>query len=195
MKLNGKQILYSFASGLGWSWYHLSQEKLPHTILFILVTYCGKYAIPFFMGHPVYCQGRRQGVCLGRAKCVATAAPALKKSRGGGGGGESDTFFPTSKLVSQTCDNGVGVLSSWTWLTAEVTSKKTIENHGGGGGQLSPPPPPPWRRAYIVYCFVNVWWWGGGRSCLLCFWFSNDALKKQTKQKHWCNYSLARSQV
>ena len=43
-------------------------------------------------------QGRRQCVCLGRAKCFATAAPALRKSLsgGGGGGGYSDTFFQTS---------------------------------------------------------------------------------------------------
>ena len=56
-------------------------------------------------------QGRRQGVCLGRAKCLATAAPALKfcapalkKSLGGGGGGEAwglrhiYFFFSTSNF-------------------------------------------------------------------------------------------------
>ena len=31
-----------------------SQEKLPHTLILVIAsTYCGKYAVPFFMGHPV----------------------------------------------------------------------------------------------------------------------------------------------
>ena len=38
-----------------WSWYHFSQEKLPHKLIpFIASTYCGKYPVPFFLGHPVY---------------------------------------------------------------------------------------------------------------------------------------------
>ena len=38
-----------------WSWYHFSQEKLPHTLIPVSAsTYCGKYAILFFLGHPVY---------------------------------------------------------------------------------------------------------------------------------------------
>ena len=38
-----------------WSWYHFSQEKLPHTLIPVMAsTYCWKYAILFvFMGHPV----------------------------------------------------------------------------------------------------------------------------------------------
>ena len=44
----------------------------------------------------------------GGAKCLATAAPALKKF--------SKHFY-----------NGVGVLSTWTWLAAELTSKKKIK--------------------------------------------------------------------
>ena len=39
-----------------WSWYHFSQKKLPRTLILVIAsTYCGKYAVPFFMGHPVYC--------------------------------------------------------------------------------------------------------------------------------------------
>ena len=38
-----------------WPCYHFSQEKLPHTLILVIAsTYCGKYAVPFFMGHPVY---------------------------------------------------------------------------------------------------------------------------------------------
>ena len=39
-----------------WSWFHFSQEKLPCTTMIpaIAFTYCGKYAIPFFLCHPVY---------------------------------------------------------------------------------------------------------------------------------------------
>ena len=37
-----------------WSWYHFSQEKLLHTLITVIAsTYCGKYAVPFFLGHPV----------------------------------------------------------------------------------------------------------------------------------------------
>ena len=37
------------------SWHNIfSEEKLPHTlILVIATTHCGKYAVPFFMGHPL----------------------------------------------------------------------------------------------------------------------------------------------
>ena len=69
-----------------------------------------------------------------------------------GGGGDSDTFFyRTSKKFPTNYHNGVGVLSSWPWLTAELTSKKKKkkknENHRGGG--ICPPaPPPPPREWY-----------------------------------------------
>ena len=80
-RICGKQKWHSIASSLGWkgenfgtrhcltkcalenkllnqncwSWYHFSQEKLLHTLILVIVsTYCGKYAVPFFMGHPVY---------------------------------------------------------------------------------------------------------------------------------------------
>ena len=59
----------------------------------------------------VFYQGRRQGVGLG----------------GGGGKKPRDTFyFSTTNPPPPNCHNGVGVLSSWTWLTAELT-------RGGGG--------------------------------------------------------------
>ena len=33
-----------------WSWYHFSQEKLPQTLIPVIAsTYCGKYAVPFFL--------------------------------------------------------------------------------------------------------------------------------------------------
>ena len=65
-------------------------------------------------------QGRHRGVCLGRAKCLATAAPAMKMTLsgggggGGGGGGDSNTtfFFQTCKFYPRNCHNGVEVLSS-----------------------------------------------------------------------------------
>ena len=32
----------------------ISQEKLPHTLVPVIApTYCGKYPVPFFLGHPV----------------------------------------------------------------------------------------------------------------------------------------------
>ena len=35
--------------------YHFAQEKLPHTpILVIASTYCGKYAVPFFLWATMY---------------------------------------------------------------------------------------------------------------------------------------------
>ena len=38
-----------------WSWYHFSQEKLPQTPIPVTAsTYRGKYAIVFFLGHPVF---------------------------------------------------------------------------------------------------------------------------------------------
>ena len=70
----GKQKWHSFASSLGWkgeifgirhcltkcaieskllnqncwSWYHFSQEKLPHTLILVIAsTCCGKYPVPF----------------------------------------------------------------------------------------------------------------------------------------------------
>ena len=46
-----------------WSWYHFSQEKLPHTLILVIASiYCGKYAVPFFMGHPVYYSGIRSWI-------------------------------------------------------------------------------------------------------------------------------------
>ena len=102
-------------------------------------------------------QGRRQGVCLGRAKCLATAARAQKfcaspekvAQRGGGGG--------TSKKNPTNHHTGLGVLSSWPWLTAEPTSQKKIYIYGGGGAFTPPPPPvaPPLFRG-IKY-FLTPW--------------------------------------
>ena len=85
-------------------------------------------------------QGRRQGVCLGGgggrgAKCLATAAASLESHF------FSDfNFFP--KIFY-----GVGVLPSWTWLTAELTSKKQKQKQTKITGEQSPPPP--WRRACL----------------------------------------------
>ena len=53
---------------------------------------CNEYGVRFILDYRhTYRQGRRQGVRLGRAKCLATALPAPPP--GGGGGGDSDTFF------------------------------------------------------------------------------------------------------
>ena len=62
-----------------------------------------------------YKQGRRQGVWLGVAKILDAASPALKKSVGGGGGGAHD---------------GIGFLSSSTYMTSELTSKIYRERKG-----------------------------------------------------------------
>ena len=86
-----------------------------HTYIILLIL----SSIPLFASEPVdiFKQGRRQGVSLGGGggqKCFATAAASLESraspekadERGGGGG----PFFSSSKM------------SSWTWLTAELTS-------------------------------------------------------------------------
>ena len=62
------------------------------------------------------------------------------ESRGGDRVFAYDTFFcRTSKKFPTNYHNGVGVLSSWPWLTAELTF-------------AAPPPPPPWRRHWM-----NLW--------------------------------------
>ena len=64
-----------------------------------------------------FVQGRRQSVCLGRAKCLATAKQAQKKKvagGGGGGGGGTPTLFRLQKKIPKNYHNGVGVLSTWT---------------------------------------------------------------------------------
>ena len=85
-------------------------------------------------------QGWRQGVCLGRAKCLATAARALK-FWGGGGGSLRHIFSPPSHNFPQKYHNGVGVLSSWTWLTAELTSKNKNMKKKKSANHAFPPPP------------------------------------------------------
>ena len=67
---------------------------------------------------------------LNYAKCLATAeSPKVVQVMGGGGGGGTPTlFFFRLQKFPQNYHNGVGVLSSWTWLTAELTSKKK-KNH------------------------------------------------------------------
>ena len=80
-------------------------------------------------------QARRQDVCLGRA--------STEKLAGGGGGRGTRTHFfrlqspPPKKKVKKKNHNGVGLLSSWTWPTADLTSKKKL------GGNCLPAPPPP----------------------------------------------------
>ena len=80
-------------------------------------------------------QGRRQGVCLGGGGQNVTLllrepnnfAPALKKG----------IFSPTSNIYPKNYHNGVGVLSSWPWLTAELTIKKKKKKK-----KILPLPPP-----------------------------------------------------
>ena len=74
----------------------------------------------FFLIH-VCCQTRRQGVCLGVAKCLATAAralnapPARKKSLiGGRGGGFFFSFLLACQISGQSDDN-TPTLLSWLW--------------------------------------------------------------------------------
>ena len=80
-------------------------------------------------------QGRRQGVRLGVAKCLECCASPEKVTGwggGGGGGGEdSDTFFLELKKLWQNFHNGVGVLSSSTYMTDLWANKL---------------PCPPWHR-------------------------------------------------
>ena len=117
-------------------------------------------------------QGRRQGVCLGRAKCLATDAPGLRHN-----------FFrlqppPQKKkkkkkktyIYIYISHNGVGLSSSWTWLTGELTSKnkkqKTNNNNNKTWEAIAPPPPTPGRRAwtptrhhpshYVVHYLFNT---------------------------------------
>ena len=47
--------LYKLLNQNCWSWYHFSQEKLPHTLIPAIASataYCGKYPILFFSGPP-----------------------------------------------------------------------------------------------------------------------------------------------
>ena len=85
-------------------------------------------------------QGRLQGVCLGGggAKCLATAAPALKKLLSGG----------TSNISPQNVHNVVGVL--WTWLAAGLTSKTKKIIGGGGAGRAC------LYRVYLSVCIVLI---------------------------------------
>ena len=53
-----------------------------------------------------------------------------------GGGGLQHIFFRLQQFFPKNYHNGVGVLSSWPWLTAELTSKIKKIIGGGGGGQL-----------------------------------------------------------
>ena len=99
--------------------------------------------------------GRDVSLLLREAK---NFAPALKKKvaqRGGGGGGvgDSDTFFFRLKnFFNITFHNGVGgVVSSWPWLTAELTSGK--KNHRGAIFPLPGPPPPPRGAATWDVCY------------------------------------------
>ena len=68
-----------------------------------------------------------------------------QKSLSGGWGGTRPLFSDFNFFY------GVGVLS-WTWPTAELTSKKKkiyiyiSKTIGGGATAPLPPPPPPWRR-------------------------------------------------
>ena len=68
-----------------------------------------------------------------------------QKARKSWWAGDSDTFcFRLQNFFNKIFQNGVGVLSSWPWLTAELTRKNKIEeNHRG---EIAPPPPPPWRH-------------------------------------------------
>ena len=164
----------------------------------------------------VYNQGRRQGVCLGRAKCLSTAAPGISlkccASPEKVAGVAGHIFFrlienqniiimgyllsnPNNRILSCLLFNLfnitfvimfycilflhfwlpnafisfmyfhksalkrmykalykcsvllLGVLSSWTWLTAELTRKKHKKSTLIGGAP--PPPPPAWRRAWV----------------------------------------------
>ena len=46
-----------------WSWYNCSHEKLPQSLIPVITsTYCRKYAIPFFLGHPVYLKKKNSSV-------------------------------------------------------------------------------------------------------------------------------------
>ena len=102
-------------------------------------------------------QGRRQGVCLGGGG-------------GGGGGGqngqnvslllrEAKHFAPSlrhisfrlQKFFNKHFNNGVGVVSSWPWLTAELTSQK--KNHTGGNC----PPPPVAPPLYLTKVPISSW--------------------------------------
>ena len=52
-----------------WSWYHFSQEKLPHTLISVIAsTYCGKYAIPFFFWATLYSS---RALVMWREMCIS----------------------------------------------------------------------------------------------------------------------------
>ena len=102
-----------------------------------------------------YIQGWCQCVCSGNAKCVATAATW-----------EWHIVFhlPSKmfnfKMFSKYYHNGVGVSSSCTWLTTELTSKKKKKKKkkkkswGGGGREGNCTLPPPLRGAAPAYIYM-----------------------------------------
>ena len=101
------------------------------------------------------CGGGGGGECPRYCCASKNAAPALKNSLsgwGGGGGGTPTQPPPPPRLqivfLSKKYHNGVGVLSSWTWLTAELTSKKKKKKKKSC-------PPPPWPRAWVRLTFLD----------------------------------------
>ena len=110
-------------------------------------------ALPYFSQLVLVwlCPGAAPGCLLRRggkmsryccARPIFLRQPWKKKKitqRGGGGGGGTPThFFPTSKIFNKHFHKGVGVVSSWPWLSWQAKKKK----NRGAIAPLPPPPPP-----------------------------------------------------
>ena len=109
-------------------------------------------------------------------------------------------LFPTY-FSPQNYNNGVVVLSAWTWPTAELTSKKKTST-----SNIMPPPPPPRWRAHVLRIIMrmrvkiegNGRSWGGKKTFhhyylnfYLCDFIPNRpkesrARRKTTSRLSWC---------
>ena len=103
-------------------------------------------------------QVRRQGDCLGSAKCLPTAESALKRGKGGGGGGGysiCSTWFCIFHGVGLFIIN---MIARW----ADEQIKQHKKSWGGGAIAQLPPPPRPWGRACLASITtgrIELMWW------------------------------------